>query len=397
MPVPGSNVNSLRALADQPSPARSSPARGRVNAFSVACALWLAAFAVTISLVVAHAVQAIPYGAYAEAGRHWLRHEPLYDLHSIDGFQYFPQAAIVFAPFAWLGSPAGDVAWRALGWFGYAWGLWRLSRQWAPRQAERCFLLTTCFAVLSVTNALSNGQANLALAALILHVAADLAAQRHWRATLLLAFGLGLKPLMIVLLLLTWPLYPALRWRVPLGLGALIVSPWLLRDHAYVVAQYRACWLKLQLCATPNREFEDLQSMFDSFGFHASQARFMGARALAALGCFGLAVWTRKRVREPRASLLVAMLAGSYLVLFNPRTLSSSYALTVGPGALLAAVWLLERRTRIAAASLAIVLCWTVSYQLLPFIQHWLRPLACSAWLALLIHYVASSDARRPA
>jgi hypothetical protein len=387
----------VRALAAHPSTPRAFPARSRVNAFSLACAIWLAAFALTIGLVVNRALQAIPYGVYAEAGRHWLNHEPLYELHTIDGFQYFPQAALCFAPFAWLGFPAGDVAWRALGWFGYAFGLWRLASHWAPRHADRCFLLTTCFAVLSVTNSLGNGQANLPLAALTLHVAADLATQRYWRATLLLAFGIGMKPLMAVLLLLVWPLYPPLRWRVPLGVGVVIMFPWLLRDHAYVVAQYQACWSKLQMCATPDRQFEDLQSMLDSFGYHTSQATFMRVRGVAALGILGLGVWTRRRVREPRASLLIAALAGSYLMLFNPRTLSSSYALTVGPAALLAAVFVLERRTRGAAVMLGIVLCWTVSYQLLPFIQHWLRPLACIAFLAVLIQEVAASDARRPA
>jgi hypothetical protein len=137
--------------------------------------------------------------------------------------------------------------------------------------------------------------------------------------------------------------------------------------------------------------------MLESFGYDASQATFMRVRGVAALGILGLGVWTRRRTREPRASLLIAALAGSYLMLFNPRTLSSSYALTVGPAALLAAVFVLERRTRGAAVMLAIVLCWTVSYQLLPFVQHWLRPLACMAFLAVLIQQVAASDPRRAA
>src|SRR4051812_41593538 len=51
-----------------------------------------------------------PGGAQPGPGR-----EPLYQLGTIDLFQYFPQAALLFAPFAALGT-AGGVLWRGAGW-----------------------------------------------------------------------------------------------------------------------------------------------------------------------------------------------------------------------------------------------------------------------------------------
>src|SRR5262245_28917700 len=103
-------------------------ARRRAYAW-VAIWIWSVAFVITIALVLSKYLHPLPYGVYAHAGKHWLRHEPLYDLTNIDGFQYFPQAAIVFSAFARLSWTSGNIAWRAINWFFYAWSLWRVIRR----------------------------------------------------------------------------------------------------------------------------------------------------------------------------------------------------------------------------------------------------------------------------
>jgi hypothetical protein len=363
--------------------------RLRLNAFWLALLIWNGVFVLILAAVLTHHVRAIPYGVYADAGRRWLDAQPLYELKTIDGFQYFPQAAVLFAPLAWLGSPLGEIAWRALSWYGYAFGLWRLARQLAPVHANKCFLFATCFAVACATDSLGNGQANLALAALMMHASVDLAQQRYNRAAALLVVGLCLKPLMLVLLLLVWALYPKLAWRIAVALAIAVGVPWLLRDNAYVVTQYKCSWAKLQLSAAPDRLFEDLRSLILSVGWHWSERTYTALRGLAALGVLATCAWVRKELAEPHRSVFIGAFAASYLMLFNPRTLSSSYAMPMAAAALLAATFVLERRPRAAIVMLAIVGCWTVNYHQLAVIRHWLRPLACIAFVAVLVTEVS--------
>jgi hypothetical protein len=360
------------------------PSRPSARFWLAAC-IWNLAFAVGVWLFLTHRVRAIPYGVYTEAADRWLNSQSLYELKTIDGFQYFPQSAMLFVPLARLGSPIGDLVWRALSWYGYAFGIWRWSRELAPQRAQDCFLLATCFAVLCASGSLGNGQANLALAALMLHASADLSLRRFTRATLLLTFGLCLKPLMAVMLLLAWPLYRALFWRVPLALGVAFALPWVFRDHTYVVAQYADSWTKLQMCADPDRLFEDLRSLNTTLGLQWTNTTYTVMRALAALMIFVTCGWVRKRVPEPWASLYVSAFAAGYLMLFNPRTLSSSYAMPMSAAALLAALFVLDRDKRAAVGMLCVVGCWTVNHHVLAFVEHWLRPLACMVFLGLLV------------
>jgi hypothetical protein len=351
---------------------------------------------ITTLVVFCGVMQAVPYGVYAEAGRHWLHAQPLYDLSNIDGFQYFPQSALIFTPFAWLGTPAGDIAWRAISWFGYACGLWRLARQLAPARARECFLLASGFAVTCASNNLGNGQANLALAALMLHIAADLTERHYARATALLTFGLCLKPLMLVMLLLVWPLERELRWRIPAALIIAVFAPFLLREHAYVVRQYLDSWAKLRLCAAPDRLFEDLRSLLVTLGLGAKlrDRPFTLLRVVAAGVTLATAFWMRARLPRARFNLFVVALAGTYLMLFNPRTLSSSYTMPMAAAALLEASYLLHRRWAAAAVLSGVLASWTIHPHLFPAAQHCLRPLAALAFSAMLVGEVLAFQRR---
>jgi hypothetical protein len=362
----------------------------------MAVVTWCGVFAVMIGLLLTGHIDAVPYHVYAAAGQRWLEHKPLYETVTIDGFQYFPQAALLFSPFAWLGHPVGDVAWRALAWLLYATGIWRLARDLAPHNAALCFTLATGLAVISAAGSLGNGQANLVTGALMLHATAELIAQRWWRATLVLSVGFALKPLMAVMLLLVWAVYRPMTWRIPLALVGVFLMPWLVREPAYVMAQYVACLTKLRMCAAPGRLFEDMRGMFASVGWLMPQPFYWVLRVLAAVGVLGLAWYSRKSLREPFASFFIAAFSANYLMLFNPRTMSTSYVMTVCYAALLAAWYVLQSRARAAIGMCAIVFGWTVSYRMFGFLQHWLRPLDCMVFCAALLHQVGMQGARAP-
>jgi len=349
-----------------------------------AWALWVASFAILRVLGRALHWAAVPYATYAAAGGRWLAHEPLYDLSNIDGFQYFPPAALVFAPLAWLGSPLGDELWRALGWGACALGMSRLTRVLMPARAGDHFVLATAFAIGPASANLANGQANLLMAALTFHATVELVLRRWWRAAALLAFGLALKPLMIVPLLLVGALYRPMTLRLLPALAVAFGAPFLIRDHAYLTAQYTGSVSKLAMSANPGRQFEDVRGLIATMGGHLPQRAYLVVRATAALGVLGLGVRVRRMMQEPEASFFVTALALSYLMLFNPRTLTSSYVMTGCVAALLAARSVLRRRWGEAASLGAILLAWSVNHAVVPFVEHWLRPLACVAFFALL-------------
>lgn len=363
----------------------------------LACALWAVVLVVPCVLIVLGRIRSIPFREYMGAGQRWLSHEPLYDLGNIDGFQYFPQAALLFAPLAWLGSPVSDLLWRALGWTAYAFAVWRWIRQLSPRRADQAFLLATVFALGPAVSNLVNGQANLLIAALALHASLDVAERHWWRASALLAFGLALKPLMGIPLLLAWVLYAPLRWRVPLALALAFAAPWLFADHAYLAAQWAACVAKLRLSADPDRLFEDLRGFVSTLGLSLSAATYTALRALAALATLALAGRAKQQLAEPRASFAICALGLTYLMLFNPRTLSSSYVMPGACAALLGAQYILQRAKVRALVVLGIVFAWTLNHHVVPWVEYWLRPLASMVFAGLLMRELfAAQTACRP-
>ncbi len=358
--------------------------RSRLHLY-VAIAAWVLAFAVIIALVLTGHKATRSYQVYEGAGRHWLHGQPLYETHDVEGFQYFPQAAIVMAAFAWLGQPLGGVLWRTLWWTMYAVGVWRVTRRLAPERAERGFLLASALAIWPGTGALGNGQANLAVAGLLLHATVELVDRRWWRATAVLAFGVALKPLMAVPLLLAGALHRPMRGRLVLALVIVAGVPWLAQHHAYVSAQYTTCLAKLRLAEQPPGLYEDLRGLIATVGWRLPHPIYVVVRAVAALATLGLCWRAKDRLRPAHAGVVIAACAATYLMLFNPRTQSTSYAIATGPAAALAALHLLERRWSAAAPLLAVILAWMISYHDVGFVEFWLKPLGSVVLASALI------------
>jgi hypothetical protein len=95
----------------------------------------------------------------------------------------------------------------------------------------------------------------------------------------------------------------------------------------------------------------------------------------------------QRRLREPHASLVIAAFAVSYLILFNPRTQSTSYAMTGALAALLAPMHAAEGRRLRACTQLLLCLTWTVNYNWpgFAFIECWLKPLAAVVFVVCLL------------
>jgi alpha-1,2-mannosyltransferase len=389
-PSSGQSADRTGSLAREEVVSRRARAFVRQPA-RVGVAIWCACFALVIGLVVAGVAPTLSYRVYAGAGQRWLAHEALYEAGTLEGFQYFPQAAMLLSLFARLGSPLGGVAWRALGWGLTASGIWRWARALAPTRAGEFFLAASCLAIGPCIGSLTNGQANLAVAALTLHAGVDLSRRHWWRATLVLAFGVALKPLMLVFLLLAAGVHSCMRGRSGLALSLLVAAPLLFRDPATVSAQYSDCLAKLSCSANAGPLYENLRGLLASLGWVMPDV----VSLVAAFATLGISLRLRGRVSEPHASLLLAGLANAYLVLFNPRTQSTSYALTATIAALLAVDHALKRRHGLAIVLSLSVLAWTVNYHWwgLGGIAYWLKPLVGVAFAGVLLRDALAAEA----
>lgn len=325
-------------------------------------------------------LESVAYDCYRTASLNWWAHKPIYDLSTILGFVYLPQAALVDTPFMLVPARIGIILWRSFGWALYLTAMWRFAAP-LPRNWRLCaFILAVPPAVAS----LANGQASLHLAGFMVHAMCDLQRARWWRVTAWLMVGMAVKPLMLVLVLLVWPLHPQLRWRIPLGLALFFLAPWLTAPDAYVTAQYRDAWAKLRIAEKPNQVFEDFRGMFLQLGWWMPTRLYALVRGLGALATFAAAVWATRRLKEPWVSLAFLVGAGVYTTVLNPRTQSSTYVLAA-PAAALAATWLLrERRFGYALALAVVIVCWCTSPRHGPMWSlNWLKPLATIAFAGI--------------
>jgi hypothetical protein len=71
---------------------------------------------------------------------------------------------------------------------------------------------------------------------LTLHAAACLPRRQWWLAAVLMVLSLGIKPLGIVLLLLSVVVYAPLRWRIVPALAFLALLPFLVAPADYVIS-----------------------------------------------------------------------------------------------------------------------------------------------------------------
>jgi hypothetical protein len=340
-------------------------------------AVWLIPFALALLAVATHRQTVNAWEWYAWAAQRWWTRQPIYLKTGIDGFLYFPQATLIFSPFYAMGGLLGHAAWRAFGWALYAHAIFRLAGR------ER-FLYASVLAVGPGIASLAIGQGNLHIAGIMGEAAASLCTMSFGGATGWLMLGLALKPHMIVLVLLGWTLYRPLRWRVPIGIAILFLVPFLFAPSAYVMAQYRGFWDKLQLADTPgaDRMFEDFRGFVSKLGWLMPHAIYFWVRAGFAVIALGLSWLARKR-KEPMATMLVLTFAATYLMLFNPRTQPGSYVILT-PAAVWFGLRFLEEKQR---ALFALVLA---SLAIFCFNNHmtstelWLKPLDCLVLTSVL-------------
>jgi alpha-1,2-mannosyltransferase len=349
--------------------------------------MWAVALFFVSALIWVAPLQRSDCLTYFLAARNWGRGADLFAYNfNIDGFLYFPQFAVIYTPFQLMGMTVGQIAWRAAGWGLLATGVWRLGKIASWERRHIIFAIATAAALPASLASLRNGEANLQIAGLMLHAAAELSRRKWWWATFWLALGLALKPIMIVLLLLAAAVYRPLIGRLVIAIVILFALPFAMQRPEYVWSQYRSYVHWTRLATEPPGLYCNIRGLFGKAGWMMPQSTFKIIGAIAAAATLGLCLFARRWWKDPLRVFFVLGFSAVYLMLFNPRTESNSYVILAPVVALPAAIFM----TSVPRPRMAILLC-VLAFMLVcdgwayHLTENWMKPLACIVVGVLLI------------
>ena len=215
--------------------------------------------------------------------------------------------------------------------------------------------------VLSIPASLTagrNGQFNLLLAATMILATVAVTQKRWGSAATWLVLGVLVKPLGLVPLLLFGVLYPALWWRLAVGMLCFMGMSFIHYDPKYVLSQWQMCIEQMRTASTPtDNSFDDIAGMFRTFGINGSDQTWFAVRASFAFLSLGIA-WRLKKIYSPEVGpLLIAGLSAAYLMAFNPRTETVSYVIIAPFVAMCAGLLIRQQKSLTVLTALLVFLC----------------------------------------
>jgi len=291
---------------------------------------WAVLFLATSAIILHDSSRSI-FPIYQYAALAWFKGQQIYEMSGIGGFTYFPQAAILFSPFAILPRAAGEMAWRLVSIGAIALSLRSFGSLVAERSGKNLFPLMTLVAIPIVWDCARNGQATLLMTAVMLMAVVDVSRSRWWQATLWLALAVAIKPLAIVLVLLIAAIDRPMTWRALLGMVLLALFPFLTQRPGYVVEQYVTCLQNMAISAHVGVAAHGWTSPFTALravtGIDVPEKLQTLMRLAGALGTLMLCFVSRRRHDAATSAIFLFSLAALYVMLFSPRTENNTYAM----------------------------------------------------------------------
>ena len=340
------------------------------------------------------------FSVYRDAGLRWLHGEDLYPAQF--RFNYFPPSAVFFAAWSWLPFGLEGALWRVANIAVFAFGLWRISSCGErPIPPTRFFIATVVTVVLSASAA-RYGQLTLAMSGLMMAAVADVEGGALWRAAILVALAVALKPLALVLALLLVAIYPRLLWRTTVALALFFLLPFLFQHTDYVLRQYMDVPAMLHARSHQRYEWQHLFGLLEKFGWVMTDPQETLVTGVAAV--FVLFLCWRLRQRAPAIGTALALygLATCYILLFGTATERNTFAMMAPVIALVAArAWHSQNRHLLGLMS-ALTWLMLLSHTLQRAYPHTVlamaKPFACLVLLAWLAWTAMRStpEARKP-
>ena len=342
--------------------------------------LWLLFFAIVALLAFFQPAQRNITHHYSRAAYNWWNSENMYSL-SGSGFLYFPQSALLYTPFAWQEFPENitvfkkqplsetllptlplrlaEVLYRAFSLGLLCWAIWRMCELFKiESRYSSLFSLVTVLSIPASLTAGRNGQFNLLLAATMILATVAVSQKRWGSAATWLVLGVLVKPLGLVPLLLFGVLYPALWWRLAVGMLCFMGLSFIHYDPKYVLSQWQMCIEQMRTASTPtDNSFDDIAGMFRTFGINGSDKTWFAVRALFAVLTLGIAWRLKKNYSSEVGPLLIAGLSAAYLMAFNPRTETVSYVIIAPFVAMCAGLLIRQQKSLTVLTALLVFLC----------------------------------------
>src|SRR5258706_206287 len=386
---------------------RAHAVEERLGADGRAWVVW-ACFALLVLIARLDSADSIEnvFSVYRDAGLRWLHGEDLYAAQF--RFNYFPPSALFFAAFSWLPFGLEGAIWRIANIAVFAYGVWRISGCGErPIPTSRFFIATIVTVVLSASAA-RYGQLTLAMSGLMMSAVADVESGALWRAAILAALAVALKPLALVLGLLLVAIYPRLFWRATIAVTSFLLLPFLFQHTEYVLRQYADVPAMLEARSHQHYEWQHLFGLLEKLGWTTTN----GEQTLiaCATAVFVLFLCWRLKQRAPAvgASLTLYGLATCYILLFGMATERNTFAMLAPVIGLAAATaWQTKDRDLLGFVT-AVAWIMLLSHTLQRAFPHtalaMAKPFACLlifvwlAWTAIGASTEASrrSAARRP-
>jgi alpha-1,2-mannosyltransferase len=300
-----------------------------------------------------------------KASQRWLVGAPLYDGSGVGGFVYFPQAAVLLIPLAFVPSMPSEILWRIVSIAVFALGLYRFVQPADKDRRDLYFLIATLISVPMAWDCVRNGQATVLMAGLMLLSLDYLVRSRWWMAAALLTLSVAVKPLSLVLCLLILALYRPMMWRMIVSLAAFLLIPFLMQRPEYVMQQYLACYANMTNAAHVSVVSTGWTTPFSTLRFFGVSVpettqhliQFLAAPATLGL-CYLAARWSEPR----RTSIYLYSFAALYLMLFSPRTENNTYMMLGPVIAVFMTEELFDRRNRSSALLLGSVAFFIISH-----------------------------------
>lgn len=354
--------------------------------------IWVALTVVVCFNVAAKPLEHTVTTNYRVAAEAFWNQQPMYS-EGQHGWLYPPQGAVLYSLFVAIPSVAvGEVLWRIVITSLFAFSLFRLGRVAMGSESQRfggvTFLILTLSSMALAAGCMRNGQMNLPLAGLLILACCDLASKQWWRATLWLCLALAAKPIALPIVMLAGALFPALWWRLPIGLVAVVLLPFVNPNWTYVVEQHQAALVKMKAAGESGAGmFSDIVGMCQVFPFvgpgklvplDLDPRMLTVVRAGAAVGTLGLAFLAQRRFGIVQGSLYLLLMGTGYLMLFNPRTEGNSYPMFVPMvGVLFAWALLIDKKLKTAVALFVAIVLFAAAHE---FYKNkldslWIRPL----------------------
>jgi hypothetical protein len=325
----------------------------------------------------------------------WMGQDPYSSERAHDAFLYFPQAAVLFAPFNVVPFYVGEILWRGATFGLFVYALARLTEVFLAgnnSSSGKTFLLLSLLAAPSSLASLRNAQFDLPLAALLVLAAMEIARSRWNAAVLWLSVAIALKPLAVVPLLLFGALYRKLIPRLIVGLLVVIAIPFLHWNPAFVAHEYVRCFETLVWAAKGDEaRYSDLAALISHIGIYPPDLLKTVVRIIFALAYLGLGFAATRRLGGVHAAWTVGALSADYLMLFNPRTETCSYVF-LGPFVASLALFHAQRPERKWFACLLGLAALALACDAIPYIHNltdrWLKPLIALLFLPALIEFI---------